>query len=97
MYMENSDFFILSSKHFISGNEVFVTSCTNIWPSFIFILPRAPNKWNQNCDFQSTVMLSRAGYQIVTIYIMSNISRSKGNHAIKYGHLIEYISNIFLQ
>ena len=43
-------------------------------------------------------MLSWAGYQIVTIYIMSNISRSKCNHAMKYGHLIEYnISNIFLQ
>ena len=34
-------------------------------------------------------MLSQAGKQTVTIYILSNISRSKDNHTMKFGQLIE--------
>ena len=36
------------------------------------------------------------GQQIITIHILSNISRSKDNHTMKFGQLIEYkMRNIF--
>ena len=43
-------------------------------------------------------MTSQPGEQIITIYILPNISRSKGNQAMKFGQLTEYNKiNIFLQ
>ena len=40
----------------------------------------------------------QTGKQIITIDIMPNISRSKGNQTMKFGQLIEYgIKNIFLE
>ena len=43
-------------------------------------------------------MKPKAGQQIVTIYILPNISRSEGNKTIKFGHLIEHnMRNIFLE
>ena len=38
----------------------------------------------------SILMASQTGYQIITMHILSNISRSKGNQARKLGQLIEY-------
>ena len=35
-------------------------------------------------------MTSQPGKQTIAIYILPNISRSKGNHIIKLGQLIEY-------
>ena len=35
-------------------------------------------------------MTSQPGLQIIAIHILPNISRSKGNQAMKFGHLIEY-------
>ena len=35
-------------------------------------------------------MTSRTGQQIITIYILPNISVGKGNQAMKFGQLIEY-------
>ena len=35
-------------------------------------------------------MTSQPRYQTIAIHILPNISRSKGNQAIKFGHLIEY-------
>ena len=35
-------------------------------------------------------MTSQPGYQAVTIHILFNISRSKGNQTMKFGQLIEY-------
>ena len=41
-------------------------------------------------------MMSPPGYQTIVIYILPNISRSKGNQAMKFGQLKEYnIWNIF--
>ena len=37
----------------------------------------------------SKFMTSQPGYQAVTIHILPNISRSKGNQSIKFGQLIE--------
>ena len=43
-------------------------------------------------------MTSKPGLQTIAIYILSNISQSKGNQATKFGQLIEYNKrNIFLQ
>ena len=42
-------------------------------------------------------MKSQAGQQIITIHILPDIYRSKGNQTIKLGQLIEYnMKNIFL-
>ena len=43
-------------------------------------------------------MTSHTGTQTVTIRILSDISRSKTNYAMKFGQLIEYnMRNIFLE
>ena len=43
-------------------------------------------------------MTSQAGQQIITIHILPNISRSKGNQAMKSGQLRKYcMTNMFLQ
>ena len=46
----------------------------------------------------SKFMTSQTGQEIITIHIFPNISRSKGNKRMKFGHLIEYnMRNIFLE
>ena len=46
----------------------------------------------------SNFMTSHTGKQVIIIHILPNISRSKGNQAIKFSHLIAYKGrNIFLQ
>ena len=43
-------------------------------------------------------MTSQPGQQIIAIYILFNISRSKGNQTMKFGQLIKYnMRNIFLE
>ena len=44
-------------------------------------------------------MISQTGQEIITIHIMPNISRSKGNQIMKFGQLKEYnmASIIFLK
>ena len=43
-------------------------------------------------------MTPQPGYQTIAIHILTNISRSKGNQALKLGQLIEYdMTNIFLE
>ena len=42
-------------------------------------------------------MTSQLGKQTIAIPILSNISRSKGNRTMKFGHLIKYnLRNIFV-
>ena len=42
-------------------------------------------------------MTSQPGKQTIAVYILPNISRSKGNQTVKFGQLIEYnMRNIFL-
>ena len=42
-------------------------------------------------------MTSQPGKQAIATHIFTNISRSKGNQAMKFGQLIEHnIRNIFL-
>ena len=43
-------------------------------------------------------MTSQPGYQTIAIYILPDISRSKGNQTMKFGQLIECnMRNIFLE
>ena len=43
-------------------------------------------------------MTSQPGLQRIAILILTNISRSKGNQAMKFGQLIKYnMRNIFLE
>ena len=43
-------------------------------------------------------MTSHPGEQTIVMYILTNISRSKSNKAMKFGHLIGYNTrNIFLE
>ena len=46
----------------------------------------------------SKSMTSQPGKQTIAFHILPNISRSKGNHAMKLGQLIEYnMRNIFVE
>ena len=48
--------------------------------------------------FISKFMMSQIAQQIITIHILSNILRSKGNYTMKFGQLIKYkIKKIFLE
>ena len=48
--------------------------------------------------FISKFMTSQTGQQIITIHILPNISRGKGNQVIALGQVIEYnMRNNFLQ
>ena len=43
-------------------------------------------------------MFNFKSYDVVTIHILPNISRSKGNQTTKFGQLIEYtMRNVFLE
>ena len=43
-------------------------------------------------------MVSQNGQEIITIHILPNISKSKGNQIMKFGQLIEYnMASIFLE
>ena len=43
-------------------------------------------------------MTSKPGWQTIAIHILPNISRNKGNQAMKFGQLIEYnMRNIFVE
>ena len=43
-------------------------------------------------------MTSQPGKQTIAIHILLNISRSKGNQAMKFSQLVEYnMRNIFLE
>ena len=46
----------------------------------------------------SNLMTSQTGKQIIKIYILPNILRSKGNQTMKFGQLIERnMKNLFLE
>ena len=43
-------------------------------------------------------MTSSTGKQIITIHILPNVLKSKGDQSMKFGQLVEYNAiNIFLQ
>ena len=63
----------------------------------IFCLCRK-NGLIRKIKFISKLMTSHHGRQAITIHILPNILRSKGNQTIKFGQLVEYNKgNAFLQ
>ena len=44
----------------------------------------------------SKIMTSQTGQQIITIYMLPNTFRCKGNQAMKFGQLIKYSVRDFL-
>ena len=42
-------------------------------------------------------MTSQPGYQTITIHILANVSWNIGNQMLKFGQLIDYNKNIYLQ
>ena len=56
------------------------------------------DSWIKKIGLISKFMTSQLGLQTIAIQILPNISRSKGNHSMKFGQLIEYnTSHIFLK
>ena len=52
----------------------------------------------RNTRLISKLMTSQPGKQTIAIHILPNISRTKGNQAMKFGHLVKYnMRNIFLE
>ena len=45
----------------------------------------------------SNFMASQPGKESIAVHILPNISRSKENQPMKFGQLIEYNMNIFLE
>ena len=65
--------------------------------AFYFML-KAKNELMRKIRLTSKFMTLQTGKQIIAIYILPNISRSKGNLIMTFGQLIEYnIGNIFLE
>ena len=61
-----------------------------------FMAKMKKNRLKRKLVLISTFMVWQAGKQIITMYILLNISRNKGKHGTKFGHLIEHnIRNIF--
>ena len=55
------------------------------------------NRLIRKISLISKFIMSQPGQQAITIHIMPNISRGKGNQALTFGQLIEYNKrNIFL-
>ena len=46
--------------------------------------------WIRKLRLISKFMTSQTGQQIITMHIIPNISRRKGNQAMKFGQLIKY-------
>ena len=57
--------------------------------------------WEKQFDYKDKldlkIMTSKPGLQTIPVHILPNISQSKGNQTMKFGQLIEYNRNIFLQ
>ena len=60
------------------------------------VLVKQKNGLVKKVRFISKFMTSQLGWKTITIYILHNISRRKGNQAMKFGQLIDYnMRNIF--
>ena len=53
---------------------------------------------DKKAKFNFKIMTSQTEQQIITIHILSTISRSKYNQAMEFGQLIEYnVRNVFFK
>ena len=56
------------------------------------------NRLDEKAKVNSKFTTSQTSKQKITIHLLPDISRSKGNQAMKFGQLIRYnVRNIFLQ
>ena len=96
---EKSCFYLLQWKPFKNDEKCFLFHAKSFFRSKdiqIFAL----TFWlcRKTAWLISKFMTLRTGQQIITMHILSNISRSKGNQTIKFGQLIECSMNsIFLE
>ena len=77
---------------FISPQKLFLfLRYLNFCPAFVVEV----GKWRAE---KAKLGYTSNGIQIITIHILSNISRSKGNQTKKFGQVLERnLRNIFLQ
>ena len=97
MSMLNSD---SASPLKMMKNSFYVMLCSflrylNFCPDFLVM---KKNGLIRKLILMSEFLTLQTGQQIITIHILFNIPRSKGNQTMKFGQLIEYsIRNIFLE
>ena len=86
--MENAFYFILKA--------LFVFKIFKFLPWFFWSCRKKGLIWE--ITLTSKFVTSQPGQQTITMHILPNISRSKGNQTMKLGQLLEYNKrNIFLQ
>ena len=74
--MKNAFYFVLKAL-FVLGIFTFLS----------WLFGCVEKRLNKKAKVISKFMTSKTGQQIITIYMLPNISRSKGNQARKFGHL----------
>ena len=85
--IKNAFYFILKAPFVLKTFKLFVLTSWSCRKSGLI----------RDFGLISKFMTSQTGWQTITIRILPNISRSKGNQTLKFGQLIEYNRNIFLQ
>ena len=58
--------------------------------SYSDIFGHVGTELDQKAKINSKFIMSSTGKQIITIQILPSISRSKDNHTMKFGQLVEY-------
>ena len=96
-------FYLLQGKPFKNDEKIPFLSSEKLFSfsrHLIFVLVFWSCRKNgliRNIRLVSKSMTSKLGSQTITIHILRNISRIKGNQTMKFGQLIEYnMTNIFL-
>ena len=85
--MKNDFYFMLKA--------LFVLEVFTLFSDF---LVRKKNSLMRKPRFTSKFVTSQTRQQIITIHKLSNISRSKGNEAMKFGQIVKYSArNVFFQ
>ena len=86
--MENAFYFILKAPFFLKIFKFLSWLFGNVKKTACI----------KNIMLISKLMTSQPGWQTITMHILPNISRSKGNQTIKFGQLVDYNKqNVFLQ
>ena len=74
-------------KGLLSSLRQFLTieSPLKIMKNIFFVILKAHNSLIRKLQLISKFMMSEAGQKIIIVHILTNISKSKGNKAIKFG------------
>ena len=79
---------MLKNAFYFMLKAVFALEIFN-FSSRLFLL-YAEKQLDKKAKVNFKIKTSQTGHQIITIRILSNISRSKGNQSVKFGQLIEH-------